>query len=512
MASEVKWVIFLAFLYTISARTEEDQLSITSSFVADKTPSIPTSTSKSSYNAVSEKCFYRPVSDCPAPGQLPCKNLTLNNGNSEIHGIICCNLNDSHKLDDILAQANFTAANVAYVHIINSTFEYLDANAVRWRMLKSLAITDGKIKSIKGQFRIMTPIICLNLSNNGLLEMENNSLSRLAQLTILDLSHNNLTHLPAFHIMTGRELWLDISGSDTLLCHDIYQNINKTGENQIVFNRENETVCSSSKTWHWFNATAQVPLKQVRYLSSLQTECPRGENWMCICEFSRLELLKDKLPTFAVSVDCSNRKLMSLPKKLPRNTISLNVSYNNISSLEELNTNPTYNGLREFIADYNYISSINALEGSKFLDSYAFLSLRHNAIKSLSFYILAGNVNDKSFSSNRYGIRFGGNELHCNCDMIKSLKEWVQTRVLDFDEVMCEHVKERVVDLEPSKMCKSPSDWTDYLFYVAVFEGLVFISLLLCFSYDYYNYKTVGRLPWAARKMPRFHCGLLCET
>jgi hypothetical protein len=57
-------------------------------------------------------------------------------------------------------------------------------------------------------------------------------------------------------------------GSNTLLCHDIYQNINKTGENQIIFNRENETVCSSSKTWHWFNATAQVPLKQVRYLSS----------------------------------------------------------------------------------------------------------------------------------------------------------------------------------------------------------------------------------------------------
>lgn len=64
---------------------------------------------------------------------------------------------------------------------------------------------------------------------------------------------------------------LILTGSDTLLCHDIYQNINKTGENQIIFNRENETVCSSSKTWHWFNATAQVPLRQVRYLSSVST-------------------------------------------------------------------------------------------------------------------------------------------------------------------------------------------------------------------------------------------------
>lgn len=62
----------------------------------------------------------------------------------------------------------------------------------------------------------------------------------------------------------------------------------------------------------------------------LQTECPKGENWRCDCEFSRLELLKDKLPTFAVSVDCSNRDLAQLPETLPRNTISLNVSYNNV--------------------------------------------------------------------------------------------------------------------------------------------------------------------------------------
>ena len=56
-------------------------------------------------------------------------------------------------------------------------------------------------------------------------------------------------------------------GTNTLWCHDIYQYINKTGEKQINFNHENETVCSASKTWHWFNTTEQVPLKQVRYLS-----------------------------------------------------------------------------------------------------------------------------------------------------------------------------------------------------------------------------------------------------
>lgn len=55
-----------------------------------------------------------------------------------------------------------------------------------------------------------------------------------------------------------------------------------------------------------------------------------------------------------------------------------------ITVLDVLSTNPYYEDLREFYADYNNITSINKLEGSKFLDNYAFLSLRYNKIKSVS--------------------------------------------------------------------------------------------------------------------------------
>lgn len=190
---------------------------------------------------------------------------------------------------------------MSYIHIRNATLDVFNASEVRWRMLESLAVTDGKINRVKGQFLIMAPILCLNLSNNALVEIENKSLTRLAQLTTLDLSYNNLTHLPALNTRNGREFWLDISGNkviiivrryleqthmcygkavassffagtNTLWCHDIYQYINKTGEMQITFNRENETVCSASKTWHWFNTTEQVPLKQVRYLSLVRLD------------------------------------------------------------------------------------------------------------------------------------------------------------------------------------------------------------------------------------------------
>ncbi|KAK0160382.1 hypothetical protein PV328_007796 [Microctonus aethiopoides] len=358
---------------------------------------------------------------------------------------------------------------------------------------------------------MMTPTHCLNLSNNAMVDIENNSFTRLAQLTSLDISYNNITHLPALNTMNGREFWLDISGTNTLWCHDVYQYINKTGEKQIVFNRENETVCSASKTWHWFNTTEQVPLKQVRYLSLLQTECPKGENWQCQCSFGRLDIVEGKPPTLAVNVDCSGIQLSELPDRLPRNTIALNVSYNNITVLDELRTNPCYQDIREFYADYNSISSINKLEGSKFLDNYALLSLRHNKIKSLPTYILTPNAYDKNYVGSKL-VKLGGNELHCDCNTAKYLKVWLQTRILDSDEVLCENVKEKVVDLEPSKMCVYPGDWTDYIYYIIGAEVLLLMSLVAKVSYDYWIFKTAGYLPWPANKMPKLPCDWLCET
>lgn len=103
-------------------------------------------------------------------------------------------------------------ANVSYIHIRNSTLDFLNASEVKWRMLKSLAFTDGRLNRLKGKFLMMAPTVCLNLSNNGLLEIENNSLTRLVQLTTLDLSYNNLTHLPALNTLSGRDFWLDIAG------------------------------------------------------------------------------------------------------------------------------------------------------------------------------------------------------------------------------------------------------------------------------------------------------------
>ncbi|XP_012235587.1 protein halfway isoform X2 [Linepithema humile] len=493
----MQWLAMIMCLYAgvVSARTEEDQQTSSTNGVSSLLP---------------EQCFYRPQTDCPdvdgSSNKCPCKRITLANM-PEGNAALCCNT-DKRALEYGLSCIGFSS-NISYIHIRNATLDEFDANETRWRMLKSLAITDGKIKRVMGQFLIMAPTQCLNFSNNALVEVESNSLKWLALLSILDLSYNNLTHLPALNTMNGREFWLDISGTNTLWCHDIYQYINKTGEKQITFNRENETVCSANATWHWFNTTEQVPLTQVLYLSLLQTECPKGDTWQCLCDIKRLDIIEGKPPTNAVNVDCSGMQLTELPEKLPQNTISLNVSYNNITVLDNLSTNPCYEDLREFYADYNNISSINILEGAKFLDNYAYLSLRYNKIKSLPTYILSSH--NKNFLSSRNLVKLGGNKLHCDCNTAKHLKTWLQTRILDADEVMCENVKEKVIDLEPSKMCVYPGDWTDYIYYIIATEVILLISLITKVLYDYWVFKTSGYIPWPANKMPKLPCDWLCD-
>lgn len=76
---------------------------------------------------------------------------------------------------------------------------------------------------------------------------------------------------------------------------------------------------------------------------------------------------------------------------------------------------------------------------------------------------------------------------------------------------MCENVKERVVDLEPSKLCVYPGDWTEYLYFVITMEVVVLIVIILKVSYDYWVLKTEGYLPWPASRMPKLPCDWLCE-
>lgn len=71
-----------------------------------------------------------------------------------------------------------------------------------------MTITDGNISRIDGEFAKHSRVSCLNLSSNHINAIEDRALRNLYNLSILDLSHNNLTEVPSIR---KESVTLDIS-------------------------------------------------------------------------------------------------------------------------------------------------------------------------------------------------------------------------------------------------------------------------------------------------------------
>lgn len=96
-------------------------------------------------------------------------------------------------------------------------------------------------------------------------------------------------------------------------------------------------------------------------------------------------------------------------------------------------------------------------------------------------------------------------------------KVWLLTKVEyipDYQEILCENMRLKVIELDQSKLCQGQHDWTDYISYINYIiaaEVLLLIGLIAKVSYDYWVFKTAGYLPWPASKMPKLPCDWLCE-
>lgn len=194
---------------------------------------------------------------------------------------------------------------------------------------------------------------------------------------------------------------------------------------------------------------------------------------------------------------------------MPDNTFFLNVSNNNLTTLEGLNRHET---LVRLYADNNQISNLLGLEGTAFKEDFEVLSLRNNKLKQIPIYLLTKTL-DKSPRGK--ALFFAGNKLNCDCNSAKELRLWLlghQNSIKDYDMIMCENMPENVTQLSEAKLCQSKHDAMDYIFYLIGLEVLLLLALIFKVSYDYYVFKTQSYLPWPANKMPKLPCDWLCES
>lgn len=285
------------------------------------------------------KCFYAEPELCLYP---PPRTETSFNAPCECfqhpnfpRSLVCCNITDINQVVSCPpSPTNDNSKSWVNVHIRNATLDEFDVSHKFWRILDSLVVTDGSIKKLNREFLRFTPITCLNISNNQLSEIQQRALSILTQIQVFDISYNNLSTMPNINnVQNNLTLTLDIRGNGGMLCKSVSDTIDRGG---IEFVETNNTYCLTNQTFSWFNSTESVPIRQLYKMKQLQTECPVIPGFgNCTCLAERMNFLQSNSDDqthliFTAKVDCSGLGLVELPKSLPSNTLSLNVSGNKV--------------------------------------------------------------------------------------------------------------------------------------------------------------------------------------
>ncbi|XP_055297922.1 protein halfway isoform X2 [Sitodiplosis mosellana] len=489
-------ILVICLMTSTAARTFEENVLITSTPVPEKTavePQQPNST-----------CFYAEPELCQQFNESePCKECMPHPVYT--NSLVCCNVTDLERSISCVENLNGDNKTVwMNIHVRNATLDELNISLNSWKLLDSLAITDGRVNRIVKEFPKFSQPKCLNMSNNNLHSIQNmRALKDLTRLQVLDLSYNNLTTIPN---LNNLNLALDVRGNNGMLCKSVLESIER---GNVTFIEADSTSCLMNQTFQWFNSTDLLPIRQLEKMKQLNNDCPsipgKGN---CSCIPERMTYDGENNLVFAAKVDCSNLGLTSLPELLPGKTFSLNVTNNSITSLSVMVENHSYNHLLRLFADDNEVESLLEIEGTEFIQNFDSLHLRRNKLKSIPYYLLDRNPEGRN-------IFLEGNRVYCDCNSAKVLKIWLlakQNQIPDADKVYCDNMPKKVLDLSETKMCQSPHDWTDYIYYLIAAEVFLLLTIIAKVSYDYYVFKTAGYLPWPASQMPKLPCDWLCET
>lgn len=184
-------ILVIGFMTTATARTFEENVLITS------TPSAPEKVvvEPQQWNSNST-CFFAEPELCQEFNESePCRECMPHPVFS--NSLVCCNVTDLEKAISCVENVNSdNKTSWSNIHIRNATLDELDISLKMWKLLDSLAITDGHVDKIVREFPKFSQPKCLNLSNNNLHVIAQRAFKDLPKLQILDLSHNNLSSIP----------------------------------------------------------------------------------------------------------------------------------------------------------------------------------------------------------------------------------------------------------------------------------------------------------------------------
>ncbi|XP_014280979.1 protein singed wings 2 isoform X4 [Halyomorpha halys] len=279
----------------------------------------------------------------------------------------------------------------------------------------------------------------LNLTRLGLVHLHHNTFEGLKHLRILDLSHNKLKQLDR-HI------------------------VEHLSELQQIFLRSNNWDCDSHLKW------VLNPLLGKKLMDANHMTCG---------------VLKYKgKPVLAV------------------------MSFIKISDISPLLTNPKYLDVSDIYLDENQISNIDKLEGADWLTKFRVFSLRSNKLTAFPTFALENGFRKNGQIGKIY---FGNNPWICDCTFTPSFKDFIikyTDLIEDIDDIRCAFSEDDdnslkvISELKLSSVCGVPSSFLSPLDCLNVLLICLIIFVILKLLYDYWLYKSSGKLPWIITKIP----------
>ncbi|CAB3377911.1 Hypothetical predicted protein [Cloeon dipterum] len=459
---------------------------------------------------------------CEIDTELTCKNLTRGTNCgcvSKGTKAKCCHFKLNLVADYLYNNCGFNELTALYFFNCSSlsqpSISQLDLSPIlkKYPNLQTLAFTNSDYNMIKVDPKVgnISNVRCLNVSYNSLDNSTDvaNVINSIPSLQLIDVSNNNLSHAP--NISGRSDFSLHIANNEFLNCDGIKEQMLEN----IKFVHPDQTLCRKFVTiTQWSKEdTVSLNLSSIASTIMIHKQCPPK----CSCSESRIvtekgENNQNQVSNIAVAVNCSYRHLTKMPESLPTYTTTLDVSHNNITSLNlnGLKPDSNYDKLNYINANYNEIKTLQTLEGSEFLKAFEYLSLKGNQISKIPHFL------EKAVTGTPSGkgqILLSDNKFECNCDTALHMKPMLvalEKHIVDFENIYCNNMEIKIIDLVNEKVCTINE--INYIYYIIVAEVLLLLLLVGKVSYDYWVFKHVGYLPWPASKMPRLPCDCVLEN
>lgn len=369
--------------------------------------------------------------------------------------------------------------------------------------LHKFVLMNSNITHFVQPFPHLHSLQILNLTRLHLRSLEVNTFGGLNGLKILDLSYNKLAHF-------GRYLVEFLPNLQQLYLKGIHWKCDHklrwlTSKKNTSLGRK---VVDAA---HMICGRELYPRKPVLsimiFLENLDNDCRKLE--LCQCTLDNVVWSPEReylIPL--ITVNCAKLGLKTMPETMPTNVTTLILTGNEISDLTPLTSNPSYLGVSDVYLDHNNIEDIDILETADWLHNFRVLSLESNKIRTLPTYAF-----DNAFQRNSHvlNVFFGNNPWICDCHFTPGFKELLlkyNVLIKDIADIRCasqennDNSMKMIIELPLTAICREPQTILSPIDTLNVILALGIIFTLSKLIYDYYVFKTSGRLPWIVRILP----------